>query len=186
MNSEPALKQLEMKFDTDLPKTQQVKKLMNDILNYVIGSESKMSMSRCLNRYKDLMSQHQDDKDDTMINHYIIQIEISFDQMGTHAKSGLKNLCSNTYNIYPTNKDRLTEMFIDFHKAVNLIFYEIHLIRSYITSLENSDRDDSPVSDGLLADIMRDSNQLITHIEVQHKITQSKISEALTGLGVKD
>ena len=184
MNSEPPLKQLERQFDMDLPKTEQLEAFMNDLLNYVVRSTSKMR--RCLNRYKDLISQNKDDKDDTMINHYIIQIEISFDQMGTHAKSGLKNLCSNTYNIYPTNKDRLTEMFIDFHKAVNLIFYEIHLIRSYITSLENSDRDDSPVSDGLLADIMRDSNQLITHIEVQHKTTQSKISEALTGLGVKD
>ena len=147
MKTEPPLKQVGVQFDTDLPTTEQLEAFMNDLLNYVLRSSSKMSMSRCLNRYKDLMSQHQDDKDgkdDTMINHYIIQIEISFDEMGTHAKSGLKNLCSNTYNIYPTNKDRLTEMFIDFHKALNLILYEIHLIRANIATLENLDRDDPP------------------------------------------
>ena len=142
MNTEPPLKQLGVQFDTDLSKAEQLEAFMNDLLNYVVRSTSKMS--RCLNRYKDLISQHQDDKDDTMINHYIIQIEISFDQMGTHAKSGLKNLCSNTYNTHPKNKEQLTEMFICFHKALNLILYEIHLIRANIATLENLDRDDPP------------------------------------------
>ena len=69
MNSEPPLKQLERQFDMDLPKTEQLEAFMNDLLNYVVRSTSKMR--RCLNRYKDLISQNKDDKDDTMINHYI-------------------------------------------------------------------------------------------------------------------
>ena len=172
MNSEPALKQLEMKFDTDLPKTQQVKKLMNDLLNYVIGSDRKMRM--CLNRYKDLIAINIDDKDYTIMNQWIIQIEISFDHLYPTADAGFMNLC---YDKYPANKNRLKQMFIRFTKSIQLILYEIHLIRANITSLENLDRDDSPESYAVLADLMGLTNAIITHIDEQHKIAHSKTLE---------
>ena len=122
MNSEPLLKQLEMKFDTDLPKTQQVKELMNDLLNYVIGSDRKMRM--CLNRYKDLIAVNKDDKDYTIMNQWIIQIEISFDHLYPTADAGFMNLC---YDKYPANKDRLKQMFIRFTKSIQLILSLIHI-----------------------------------------------------------
>ena len=176
MNSEPALKQLEMKFDTDVPKTQQVKKLMNDLLNYVIGSDRKMRM--CLNQYKELIAVNKNDIDAidyTVMNQCIIQIEISFDHLYPTANAGFMNLC---YDNYPPNKNRLIQMFIRFTKSIQLILYEIHLIRGNITRIENLDRDDSTESYALLADLMGLTNAIITHIDEQHKIAYSKILEA--------